>query len=84
MGFVLLGIVATAWVILPAILIGWIAGFWDLQIIAAAVWGLAIIIIYIRTQMKSGMKFDLLIYFLAFIQACIGGLIVYYIALATH
>ena len=84
MGFLLLFIVAIAWIVVPAFLIGWIAGFWDVQIIGAAIWACVIIYFYIRARLKSGKKFDALTYFLASIQACAGGAIVYFIALATH
>ena len=84
MKILLLVLVCIAWVGLPGALIGWIAGFFDWHILAAILWGLFILYTYPRSRRRWGGKVDALTYFLALVQAGIGGLVVFFIGNITH
>jgi hypothetical protein len=75
---------AIVWVIVPAVLIGWVAGFFSWHVYAAIIWGLCILIIYPRFRRRWGVKVNAFSYFLALIQAGIGGFITYIIGAITH
>ena len=83
-GITILFLVGISWVVIPAVLIGWLAGYADGHLIAAVLWGLIVIFIYSRSRVKLDGKIDRATLILAFIQAAMGGLIVYYIGQATH
>jgi hypothetical protein len=83
-GITILFLVGISWVVIPAILIGWLAGYADGQLIAAVLWGLIVIFIYSRSRVRLDGKIDRATLILALIQGAMGGLIVYYVGLATH
>ncbi len=84
MGIPILVLLAIAWVGLPGALIGWITGFFDFHIVAAILWGLFVLNTYPRSRRRWGGKVDALTYFLAFIQAGIGGAVVFFVGQVTH
>lgn len=84
MRILLLLLVGVAWVVVPGALIGWIAGFFGWHIVAAVLWGLFILNTYPRSRRRWGGKADALTYFLAFVQACIGGLAAFFVGQVTH
>lgn len=84
MRILLLVLVGIAWVGLPGGLIGWIAGFFGWHIVAAILWALFILYTYPRSRRRWGGRVDALTYFLAFIQAGIGGLVVFFVGQVTH
>jgi len=84
MKILLLVLVGIAWVGLPGALIGWISGFFNWQIVAAILWGLFILYTYPRSRRRSGGKVDVLTYFLALIQAGVGGTAVFFVGQVTH
>ncbi len=69
------------WFIAPAILIGWVTGYFNGHFVAAIVVGLVIIFWYVRQARKW---FDSVIFTLALAQAVAGGLITYYVGVITH
>ena len=83
-GILILFLVGISWVVIPAVLIGWLTGYADGQLIAAILWGLIVIFIYSRSRVKLDGKIDRVTLILALIQAVIGGLIVFYVGQATH
>jgi branched-subunit amino acid permease len=83
-GITILFLVGISWVVIPAVLIGWLTGYADGQLIAAIVWGLIVIFIYSRSRVKLDGKIDRATLILAIIQAVMGGLIVFYVGQATH
>ena len=84
MGIPILVLLAIAWVGLPGALIGWVTGFFDFHIVAAILWGLFVLNTYPRSRRRWGGKVDALTYFLAFIQAGIGGAVVFFVGQVTH
>ncbi len=66
---------------MPAVLIGWLTGYFNGQFWAAIAVGLAIIFMYVRQARKW---FDSLLFTVALVQAVAGGLITYYVGVATH
>jgi len=80
----LLVLAAVAWVGVPGALVGWITGFIGLHIIGAVLWGLFILYTYPRSRHRWGGKVDALTYFLAFVQAGIGGLVAFFVGELTH
>lgn len=86
MKILLLVLVGIAWLVLPGALIGWISGFFDWQIIAAILWGLFILYTYPRSRRSwmGGSKVGILTYFLALVQAGIGGTVVFFVGQVTH
>jgi branched-subunit amino acid permease len=83
-GITILFLVGISWVVIPAVLIGWLTGYADGQLIAAIIWGLIVIFIYSRSRVKLDGKIDRATLILALIQAVMGGLIVFYVGQATH
>ena len=83
-GITILFLVGISWVVIPAILIGWLTGYFDGQLVAAMLWGLIVIFIYSRSRVKLDGKIDRATLILALIQAVMGGLIVFYVGQATH
>ena len=83
-GITILFLVGISWVVIPAVLIGWITGYFDRQLVAALLWGLAIMFIYSRSRVKLDGKIDRATFILGLIQAVMGGLIVFYVGQATH
>ena len=83
-GILILFLVGISWVVIPAVPIGWLAGYADGHLIAAILWGLIIIFIYSRSRVKLDGKIDKATFILALIQGVMGGLIVFYIGRATH
>ena len=83
-GITILFLVGISWVVIPAVLIGWLTGYADGQLIAAIIWGLIVIFIYSRSRVKLDGKIDRATLILAIIQAVMGGLIVFYVGQATH
>jgi hypothetical protein len=84
MKILLMLLFSIAWVAVPGALIGWIAGFFDWQIVAAILWGLFILYTYPRSRRRWGGKVDALTYFLALVQAGIGGVVVFFVGQVTH
>lgn len=84
MKILLLILLAISWVGLPGALIGWIAGFFDAHIVAAILWGLFVLNTYPRSRRRWGGKVDALTYFLALIQAGMGGAAVFFVGQFTH
>lgn len=80
----ILFLVGISWVVIPAVLIGWLAGYADGHLIAAVLWGLIVVFIYCRSRVKLDGKIDKATLILALIQGAMGGLIVFYIGQATH
>lgn len=84
-GITILFLVGISWVVIPAVLIGWLAGYGNNgHIIAAAVWAVVVIIVYSRSRVKLDGRMDRATLILALLQAAMGGAIVYYIGLVTH
>jgi branched-subunit amino acid permease len=83
-GILILFFVGISWVVIPALLIGWLSGYADGHLIAAILWGLIVIFIYSRSRVKLDGKIDKATLILALIQAAMGGLIVFYIGQAIH
>ena len=81
---VLVSLASVAWVGIPGALIGWIAGFFGWHVVAAVLWGLLILNTYPRSRRRWGGKVDALTYFLAFVQAGIGGLAAFFVGQVTH
>jgi len=83
-GILILFLVGISWVVVPAVLIGWLTGYTDGHLIAAVLWGLIVIFIYSRSRVKLDGKIDRATLILALIQAAMGGLIVFYVGQVTH
>lgn len=83
-GILILFFVGISWVVIPAVLIGWLTGYADGHLIAAVLWGLIVIFIYSRSRVKLDGKIDRATLILALVQGAMGGLIVFYIGQATH
>jgi hypothetical protein len=77
-------LIILAWVGIPGALIGWIAGFFDWQIIAGLIWGIAIILTYPGLWRKRFRRVGTLTYFLALVQAAAGWAIVFFVGNITH
>jgi ABC-type Mn2+/Zn2+ transport system permease subunit len=84
MDILLLPLVVIAWVSVPGVLIGWLAGFLNWHLYAAILWGIIILITYPRAKGKGKFKLDALTVFLAIIQAGAGGAIAYFVGAVTH
>ena len=84
MDILLLPLVVLAWVAVPGALIGWIAGFFNVHLYAAIIWGLVILITYPRAKGKGRFKLDRITVFLALVQAGAGAVITYFVGALTH
>jgi len=84
MVILVVALMVIAWVGVPGALIGWIAGFFDWQIYAAIAWAAFIFYTFQRSRRKEAGRVDLLTYFLAFVQASIGGAIAFVVGHFTH
>jgi hypothetical protein len=84
-GITILFLVGISWVVIPAILIGWLTGYAERgHLIAAVLWGLIVLFVYSRSRVKLDGKIDRATLILGLIQGALGGLIVFYIGQATH
>ena len=83
-GITILFLVGISWVVIPGVLIGWITGYFNGQLVAAVLWALTVMFVYSRSRVKLDGKIDRATFILGLIQAAMGGLIVFYIGQATH
>ena len=72
------------WIIVPAVILGWVTGYFNGHIVASIVWGLIILYMYPRSARRWGGRFDPAIFSLSLTQAVVGGLITYFIGVITH
>jgi len=79
--YLLLAILGVA---VPGALIGWIAGFFEVHLIAAIGWGLFVFFTYPRSRVRWAGGADAFTYFLAFVGGCIGGLVAYFAGELLH